>query len=65
MNILSEKIMKIYQDKICRLHGIPQKILSDRGSQFALRFMEDLIKALGTKRMLSIAYHPQTDRQTE
>ena len=27
--------------------------------------MEDLIKALETKRMLLIAYHPQTDRQTE
>jgi len=27
--------------------------------------MEDLMKALGTKQMLSTAYHPQTDRQME
>ena len=27
--------------------------------------MEDLTKALETKQMLLIAYHPQTDRQTE
>jgi len=27
--------------------------------------MKDLIKALGTKITLSIAYHPQTDSQTE
>ena len=27
--------------------------------------MEELIKALGTKRMLLTAYHPQTDRQME
>jgi len=27
--------------------------------------MEDLMKALGTKRMLSTAYHPQMDGQTE
>jgi len=27
--------------------------------------MEDLMKALGTKRMLSTVYYPQTDGQTE
>ena len=27
--------------------------------------MEELTKALGTKRQLSTAYHPQTDRQME
>ena len=29
------------------------------------RFMEDLMKVLGTKQMLSTTYHSQTDRQTE
>jgi len=27
--------------------------------------MKELTKALGTKRILSTAYHPQSDRQTE
>ena len=27
--------------------------------------MEELTKALGTKRMLSMVYHPQTNRQTK
>ena len=27
--------------------------------------MEEFTKVLGTKRKLSMAYHPQTDRQTE
>jgi len=40
------------------MHGIPRKILSNRELQFASRFMEELIKVLETKRMLSIAYHP-------
>ena len=65
MNISSEGIAKIYQDNIWKLHGIPRKILSDRGPQFASKFMEELMKALGTKRQLSTAYHPQTDSQTE
>ena len=62
-NISSEEIMKIYQDKIWKLHKVPKAILSDRGPQFAFRFMKDLMKALGTKRMLSTAYHHQTDGQ--
>jgi len=64
-NISSEEIVKIYQDDIWKLHGIPKKVLSNRGPQFASKFMEKLTKALGTKRQLSMAYHPQTDSQTE
>jgi len=30
-NISSERIAKIYRDKIWKLHGVPRKILSDRG----------------------------------
>ena len=64
INMLLEEIVKIYWDEIWKLYGIPRTILSDRGPQFALRFMEDLMKALGTKWMLLTAYHPQTDGQT-
>ena len=64
-NISSEGIAKIYQDEIWKLHRIPRKILSDRRPQFALKFIEEFTKALGTMRQLSMAYHPQTDRQTE
>ena len=60
-----EGIVKIYRDNIWKLHGIPRKVLSDRGPQFALKFMEELTKALRTKRQLSTVYHPQTDGQTE
>jgi len=65
MNVSLEGIAKIYRDDIWKLHGVPRKILSDRGPQFASKFMEEFTKALGTKRQLSMAYHPQTDRQTE
>jgi len=65
MNVSSEGIAKIYRDDIWRLHGIPRKILSDRGPQFTSNFMKEFRKALGTKRQLSTAYHLQTDSQTE
>ena len=65
MNISSEGIAKIYRNNIWKLHGIPRKILSDRGPQFASKFMEEFTKVLGTTRQLLTAYHPQTDGQTE
>ena len=49
-NISSEEIAKIYRDDIWKLHRISRKVLSDRGPQFALKFMEELTKALGMKR---------------
>ena len=64
-NVSSKEIAKIYQNEIWKLHGVLRAILSDRGPQFTSRFMKDLMKVLGTRRMLSTAYHPQTDGQTE
>ena len=64
-NLSSEGVAKIYRDKIWKIYEIPKTILSDRGPQFALKFMEDLTRILGTKRKLSTAYHPQTNGQTE
>jgi transposase InsO family protein len=46
-------------------YSIPKTIVSDRGSQFTAHFWEHLHKGLGTSLVRSIAYHPQTDRQTE
>jgi len=65
INVSLEEIMKIYRDEIWKLHGIPRKILSNRGPQFTLKFIEELTKALGTKRQLSMAYHSQRDGQME
>jgi len=64
-NVSLEGIAKIYRDDIWKLHGVPRKILSNRGPQFASKFMEEFTKALSTKRQLLMAYHPQTDGQTE
>ena len=61
INISLEEIAKIYKDKIWKIHSVPRKILSNRESQFISRFMEELTKSLGMKRILSTAYHPQTD----
>jgi len=64
-DISSEGIAKIYRDDIWKLHGVPRKILSDQGPQFALKFIGELTKVLGTMRQLSMAYYSQTYGQTE
>jgi len=49
MTVSLEEIAKIYRDNIWKIHGISKNILSNRGSQFASWFMEDLSKVLGMK----------------
>jgi hypothetical protein len=44
---------------------VPKKIVSDRGTQFTSRFWEKLHESMDTKLNFSLAYHPQTDGQTE
>jgi hypothetical protein len=46
-------------------HGLPEEIISDRGTTFTSKFWQALMAQLGTKHKLSTAYHPQTDGQTE
>jgi hypothetical protein len=59
------KLAELYMSSIVCLHGVPKKIVSDRGTQFTSRFWEKLHESLDTKLNFSSAYHPQTDGQTE
>jgi hypothetical protein len=58
-------LAELYMSRIVCLHGIPKKIISDRGTQFTSHFLQQLHEALGTHLKFSSAYHPQTDGQTE
>ena len=52
-------------DNLYKQFGLPDKMLSDRGPQFAAMTFRELLKLLGIKLNLTMAYHPQTDRATE
>jgi hypothetical protein len=45
------------------LHGVPKKIMLDRGSQFTSKFWEKLHESMDTKQNFSSAYHLQMDGQ--
>jgi transposase InsO family protein len=59
------QLAELYMSRIVYLHGVPKKIVSDRGMPFTSRFWERLHEALDTHLCFSSAYHPQTDGQTE
>jgi IS30 family transposase len=59
------QLAELYMSRIVCLHGVPKKIVSDRGTQFTSKFWERLHKTLDTQLYFSSAYHPQTDGQTE
>ena len=61
----AEKLVDIYVKEIVSKHGVPKRIVSDRGSVFTSEFWKQLQKALGSQLDFSTAYHPQTDGQTE
>lgn len=59
------KLAELYFARIVCLHGVPRKIVSDRGTQFTSRFWRKLHESMDTRLNFSSAYHPQTDGQTE
>ncbi len=61
----SEGWVKILHDEVYTKHGMPQVVISDRGTMFVSKFIKDLYDLLQIKGNTSMAYHPQTDGQTE
>jgi len=55
----------LYVRNVWKLHGLPCKVISDRGPQFIAVFMKELFWLLGIEAASSTAYHPQTNGQTE
>jgi transposase InsO family protein len=59
------QLAELYMSRIVCLHGVPKKIVSDRGTQFTLRFLERLHETMDTQLRFSSACHPQTNGQTK
>ena len=52
------RLAELYIARIVCLHGVPKRIVSDRGSQFTSRFWQKLYESLDTWLNFSSAYHP-------
>ena len=63
--ITAEQVAILLMDNLYKWFGLPNKIISDQGPQFASKSFKELLKLLGIKSVLSMAYHPQTDGTRE
>ena len=63
--ISAEETAQLLLENLYKRFGLPDKIISDQGPQFASKAFVELLKLLGVKSFLSTAYHPQMDGTTE
>ena len=55
--LTSEGMACLYRDHVFYLHGIPQKVIHDWGTQFTFSFIKDLYHLLKITENPSTAYH--------
>jgi len=65
VTLTAEELASVFLSKVYALHGAPDNIISDRGSQFVSEFWQHLSQRLGITLKHSSAFHPETDGQTE
>lgn len=53
------KVADLFAKMVCKLHGMPKSIVSDRDPIFMSNFWRELFKLSGTRRRMSTAYHPE------
>ncbi|KAF8751565.1 hypothetical protein RHS01_08145 [Rhizoctonia solani] len=63
--VTSKGLADLFISHVWKLHGLPVKTISDRGTTFTGKFLRALYQRLGVKPAFSSAYHPELDGQTE
>ena len=65
MQVTTKEVAWLFLKEVVRLHGVPGFIVSDRDTKFTSMFWRELHRLMGTKLLMSTAFHPQTDGATE
>ena len=63
--VTASRIMWLILKEVMRLHRIPESIVSDRDTKFTSIFWKELHRLMGSKLLMSIMFHPQTDGAME
>ena len=61
----AETIAKLLVEKVVGVHGVPEQLLSDRGTNFLSDLVLKVCSLLGKENLNTSGYHPQTDRLVE
>ncbi|CAN6679527.1 unnamed protein product [Malus baccata var. baccata] len=59
------RLAELFISKIVKYYGVPVSIISDRDPRFTSKFWVAFQEALGSRLLYSMAYHPQTDEQSD
>lgn len=57
----SVRIARLLVEDVVPFFGVPEALLSDRGSNLLSHLMRDVCEMLGVKKLNTTAYHPQCD----
>ena len=63
--VTAKEVAWLFLKEVMRLHRVPKSIVSDRNTKFMSTFWCELHRLMGTKLLMSTAFHPQTDGATE
>jgi len=55
----------LFLNHVWKHHGLPRRVISNRGPQFVAEFTRELYQLLGIKLAATTTYHPQGDGQME
>lgn len=58
-------IARLLVEEVIARHGVPEQLLSDRGSNFLSEITCEVCKLLGIEKVTISGYHPQTDGMVE
>ena len=61
----AEHIARLPCEEIVPMFGVPEALLSDRGSNLLSSLMLDLCKLLGVEKLNTTSYHPECDGTVE
>ena len=61
----SARIVRLLAEEIVPLFGVPDALLSDRGTNLLSHLMRDVCQLLGVTKLNTTAYHPQCDGMVE
>jgi hypothetical protein len=63
--VISIDTAKLFVERIYSQYSMLRSIVSDRDSKFTAQFWQALMGTLGTSLDMSLARHPEMDRQSE
>ena len=61
----SLEVARLYLEHVFPFIGLPEKVISDRDTQFTSKVFREVCELLKVQQMVASVYHPQTDRQSE